>query len=53
MKHKDLNNSIINFNSKFDYNSEILLLIYAYFDNDTMKSDFNKLNMTSNRTRIF
>ena len=32
--HKDLNNTIINFNSKFEYDSEILLLIYADFNNN-------------------
>lgn len=38
--HKDLNNTIINFNTKVDLNSEIMLLIYADFDK--MDSDFNK-----------
>jgi hypothetical protein len=40
--HTDLNNTIINFNTKVDLNSEMMLLIYADFDQ--LDSYFNKFN---------
>lgn len=40
--YKDLNNTIINFNTKVDVNLEMMLIIYADFDK--MESEFNRFH---------
>ena len=47
--YKDLNNTIINFDTKVDINSEIMLIINADFDK--MASDFNQFNNWLVRSR--